>query len=452
MDALKIFLVEDDQWFADLVTYHLKLNPDYEIEVYAQGNELFQNLYKSPSVIILDYGLPGMNGQEILKRLKTDYPDIEVIMLSGQKDLQVAVDLLKLGAYDYIIKNDECKERIWNTLIHIREQLNLKNENAALREEIGKRFDYRQNIIGNSPALLAVFDLLERAIDSNITVSISGETGTGKELIARAIHYNSKRKSKKFIPVNVSAIPKELVESELFGHEKGAFTGAVSRRTGKFEDAHLGTIFLDEIAEMDLNMQAKILRVLQEREITRIGNNQAVNIDTRVIIATHKNLAEEVKKGNFRQDLYYRLLGLPIQLPPLRERGNDILLLANYFAEQYCKTNQIPPVDISTEAGKKLMGYAFPGNIRELQAIIDLAIILSNHNRIEPQDISFGTVEEERLISGDFTMDQFQEKILKHMLQKNNNNAVLVAKKLQLGISTVYRLMKKYNISLPSQK
>ncbi len=235
---------------------------------------------------------------------------------------------MKLGAYDYISKDHETKERLLNSINNARNRTSLIKEIDHLKKEISEKYEFEKSIIGTSPAIKRTFALLEKAVQTNISVSISGETGTGKELVAKAIHYNSKRKNKPFVAVNIAAIPRDLIESELFGHEKGAFTGAITRRIGKFEEAEGGTIFLDEIGEMDPNLQAKLLRVLQEREVTRIGGNQVIKLDVRIVAATHKDLAEEVKNGRFREDLYYRLLGLPIHLPPLRERGTDVLLIA----------------------------------------------------------------------------------------------------------------------------
>jgi len=231
-------------------------------------------------------------------------------------------------------------------------------------------FSFEKNIIGTSKPMQKIAQLLEKAVSTNITVSVSGETGTGKEVIAKSIHFNSPRNKEAFVAVNMSAIPKELLESELFGYEKGAFTGANTRKKGQFELAHKGTLFLDEIGEMDINMQAKVLRVLQEREVTRVGGEKPIKIDIRIIVATHRDLTEEVSNGNFREDLYYRLLGLPIHLPPLRDRGNDILLLAKYFLDAFTKQNGMEVVELSKKAKARLLAYSFPGNVRELKAII----------------------------------------------------------------------------------
>jgi DNA-binding NtrC family response regulator len=247
--------------------------------------------------------------------------------------------------------------------------------------------------------------------------------------------------------VNVGAIPTELIESELFGFEKGAFTGATARRNGKFEDASKGTIFLDEIAEMDQSMQTKMLRVLQEREVTRIGSNKPVPVDVRVITATHKNLAEEVKNGNFRQDLYYRLIGLPIHLPPLRDRKSDILVLAKHFTALFCKENKRKPLVISESAREKLLNYTYTGNVRELKATVELAAILANGDEIMAEDITFHAIEPEmELLKDDLTLDEYTHLIIKHLLQKHDNNAIRVAKILGIGKSTIYRMLRKYGM------
>jgi two-component system response regulator AtoC len=258
------------------------------------------------------------------------------------------------------------------------------------------------------------------------------------------IHPGGKRP---FVAVNVSAIPKELMESELFGHEKGAFTGASSKRIGKFEEANKGTLFLDEIAEMDLTMQSKLLRVLQEKELNRVGGNQLVKIDLRVIVATHKNLLEEVRKGNFREDLYYRLLGLPIELPPLRDRGSDVLLLAKFFIDEFCKENKMQKITITPAAQEKLMKYPYPGNVRELKAIIELAAVMTNDSVINEEDINFhSTSSMTDLLLQETTLEEYTRRIIRSYLKKYDNNIILVAKKLGIGKSTIYRMKKNGEI------
>jgi DNA-binding NtrC family response regulator len=388
--------------------------------------------------------LPDISGLEILKRIKQENSDIQVILISEQDDIDTVVALLKMGAYDYITKSDDIKDRLLNTIQNIRNGIGLKREITTLRREIQKKYTFRQSILGESPAIKGVFDLIDKALNTNITVIISGETGTGKELVAKAIHYNSKRRDKSFVAVNIAAIPSELIESELFGHEKGAFTGASFRRIGQFEEANGGTLFLDEIAEMELNLQTKILRVLQEKEIIRIGSNKPVKTDCRIIVATNKNLKEEVKKGNFREDLYYRLLGLPIELPPLRDRGNDILILARHFIENFCVENNIPLRKLTPISQRKLMNYSFPGNIRELKSLVELAVTLSGKEEIEPVDLVLDMGDPMSVVTNDdLTLREFDLKIIKATLMKYNNDIKLTAKKLDIGISTIYRILKE---------
>ena len=444
VNGLSIYLLEDDKWYNTFLTHHLTLNPDNIVESFFTAAELLKNLYKNPAVVVLDYSLPDGNGATVLKKIKEFNPNIYVIIVSGQEDIATVVHLLKQGASDYIIKNDETKERLWASIANIRDKISLKEEITELKNELKTQYDFSESMIGNSPVLKQVYGIIEKACASNITVSIHGETGTGKEVVAKVIHYNSIRKKGKFVAVNVASIPNELFESELFGHEKGAFTGAIARRIGRFEEANNGTLFLDEIAEMDLNMQVKLLRVLQERELTRVGGNELVKFDTRILVATHKDLAEEVRKGNFREDLYYRILGLMIDLPPLRERGSDIILLAKHFIKLYCKDNKINLLKLSNEAQNKLMDYYYPGNIRELKSIIDLSCVMSENGVIEADNIKFmKSGNPQDIFLKEMTLDEYTERIIKNYLEKYNNNVLLVAKKLNVGKSTIYRMLKE---------
>ena len=443
MDSFKIFIVEDDLIYAKILAHHLSHNPEYETEIFRDGRSLLKNLYKNPSIISLDYNLPDMSGMEILKRIQEFNSELPVIIVSGQQDILTAVEILKKGAYDYIIKDQDTKERLWNIARNIRERINLKQQISLLQEEIGKKYEFNKIIIGESPAIQHVFKLMEKATRSNINVSIKGETGTGKELVAKSIHYNSARKNEPFVAVNVTAIPHELIEAELFGHEKGAFTGAIGRRIGKFEEANKGTIFLDEIGDMDLNMQAKLLRVIQEEEITRIGSNQPIKLNFRLIVATHRNLTEEVKKGTFREDLYYRLLGLPIELPPLRNRANDVILLALSFIDNFCKLNKLGKKTFSTQAIDKLRTYGYPGNVRELKALAELACVMSEGSIITPDDISFTTGNSvNELLMEEMTLDDYNRIIIRHYLDRYNHKVRQVASKLGIGKTTIYRLLK----------
>ena len=365
-DPVKIFVVEDDPVYTKFIKYVLDLNPDFEAEFFKTGKSCIDQLHKRPAIITLDYSLPDLSGNKVLQAIKEFDPQISVIIISAQEKIKTAVELLKAGAYDYISKDEEAKERILNSINNARNKSSLIKEIDYLKQEISTKYEFEKSIIGNSTAIKRLFSLMEKATKTNIVTSISGETGTGKELVAKAIHYNSRLRTKPFVAVNVTAIPKDLIESELFGHEKGAFTGATGRRIGKFEEAEGGTLFLDEIGEMDITLQSKLLRVLQEKEVTRVGGNQVIKLDVRIIVATHKNLQEEVKTGKFREDLYYRILGLPIHLPPLRERGQDTIVLAKHFLDSFSKENQLKKFRITAEAQDKLLAYPFPGNVREL--------------------------------------------------------------------------------------
>ena len=374
----KIYIVEDDPWYGQILQHHLSLNPDYDLAVFTSGKELLNNLYKKPDLICMDFGLPDTSGDKLLKEIKARNKNIPVIVISAQEEISVAVELLKAGAKDYIIKDDHTKEQLWKSIIHIRENLSLQQEVEDLREQLGQKYSFENSIVGQSGAVKKTFNLLQKAVNSNINVSITGETGTGKEVYAKAIHFNSERKKKPFVAVNMGAIPKELAESELFGHEKGAFTGAVGAKVGKFEEAMGGTLFLDEIGELDLNLQSKLLRVVQEREVVKVGSNKPIKIDIRLITATHKNLADEVKAGRFREDLFFRIVGLPMELPPLRDRDNDVIILAKHFIDEFVKSNKSTSFVLSEPAKTKLRKYTWPGNVRELKAVIDLACVMAD--------------------------------------------------------------------------
>ena len=443
-EPVKIFVVEDDPTYTKFLQYVLSLDPDFEIEFFTTGKDCIDKLHKKPSVITLDYSLPDMPGEKVLRAIREFDPDISVIIISAQEKIGTAVELLKLGAFDYITKDEEAKDRILNAIKNARNKSSLIREIDRLKEEISAKYEFEKSIVGNSLAIKKVFGLLEKAVKTQITVSVTGETGTGKELVAKAVHYNSKRKDKPFIAVNITAIPRDLIESELFGHEKGAFTGAANRRIGKFEEAEGGTIFLDEIGEMDLNLQSKLLRVLQEKEITRIGSNQVIKLDVRVIVATHKNLIEETKAGKFREDLYYRLLGLPIQLPPLRDRVQDIILLARYFLDQFSKENQMSKLKITAEAQNKLLKHPFPGNIRELKSVIELAAVMADDNEIQADNINFNSAAgEEAMLLREMTLQEYNYRIIRNYLNKYDNNVLDVARRLDIGKSSIYRYLKE---------
>jgi two-component system response regulator AtoC len=447
--SFKIFIVEDDKWYGSMLQHYLSLNPEYEIKRFESATDFFSHLHEAPNVVTLDYSMPDYDGSEVLKKIKESNPDIRVIIISGQEDVGTAINLLKNGAFDYIVKDDDTKDRLWNSILHLREISNLKQEVESLKTQVGRKYDFSQMIIGKSDAIEKVFALIEKAAKTNITVSVTGETGSGKEMIAKAIHYNSERHKEPFVAVNVAAIPRELIESELFGHEKGSFTGAVTRRIGRFEEADKGTLFLDEIGELDINLQAKLLRVLQEREITRVGGNAVTKINVRIVVATHKNLLDEVKNKNFREDLYYRLIGLPIQLPPLRERGNDILILAKHFIDAFCKENKLPKKTLSHDAQQRLLQYSFPGNVRELKSIMELAVVMADEEVITPEHITLNTSTSiSDLFNKEITLKQFEAQIIQYYLDKYDKDVLLVAKKLDVGKSTIYRMVQNGELKI----
>lgn len=448
MSQFKIFIVEDDPWYGQILEYHLSLNPDYEVHLFSTAKACLLKLQEKPDLITVDFSLPDMPGDKLFQKIKEFNPTIPVVVISSQEDISVAVGLLKAGVSDYLVKDDATKDLLWNSVIKIRENQSLKKEVETLKEELGQKYTFEKTILGNSPVLKGVFTLIEKAVKTNINVSITGETGTGKEVVAKAIHYNSDRKKKSFVAVNMAAIPKDLIESELFGYEKGAFTGAVSRKTGKFEEAIGGTIFLDEIAEMDLNLQSKLLRVLQERELTRVGGNEAVKLDVRVITATHKNLSEEVRKGNFREDLFFRVMGLPIELPPLRDRGSDVLILAKHFIDDFVKTNKLSSLSLAADAKEKLLKYPFPGNIRELKAVIELAAVMADGQEIKAKDISFFSLQKENMfLMENKTLRQHTCDIINHYLKKHQGDVIETAKALDIGKSTIYKMIQEGEVN-----
>lgn len=442
--SFSIFVVEDDEWYRKLLVYTLELNPDFKVKSFENGESLLAALKEKPKVITLDYRLPDFNGEELLLKIREQVPEIKVIIISEQSEIDTAVGLLKIGAYDYISKTKDIKDRLHNVIKHIRDKSYLEKRIEVLLSEVEQKYDFQNSIIGQSEPLKKVFHLIKKATTTNISVIVYGETGTGKELVAKAVHYNSDRKDHPFVAVNMSAIPKELAESELFGHEKGAFTGAANRHLGKFEQADGGTLFLDEMGEMDKTLQAKILRVLQEKEITRVGGKETVKINCRIVAATHRDLLEEVKAGNFREDLYYRLFGIIIQLPPLRERGKDVLMLAKHFIAAFCKENGLATKALSSEASKKLLGYAYPGNIRELKSVVELAVVMAEGETILPDDITFGTRDVISEMSGEeMSLKEYNQRIVKLYLKNYDDDIKLVAQKLDIGQSTIYRMLKE---------
>ncbi|RNI25615.1 sigma-54-dependent transcriptional regulator [Rufibacter latericius] len=449
--SAKIFVLEDDLWYSQFLSYHLSTNPDHEVEVFNSVDEFLGRLTDAPTIITLDYHLPSITGEEVLQKVLEKSPNSYIIIISGQEDIRKAVSLMKMGAYDYIVKNEETKERLWSIVEKIKHNRSLRREIEDLRKEVKQKYSLGSDLVGSSEPIKKVYQLVEKAAANNINVTVTGETGTGKELIAKAIHQNSRRSKMPFVAVNIAALPSELLESELFGHEKGAFTGATSRRVGKFEEANGGTLFLDEIGEMSFNLQAKLLRVLQEREVTPVGSNKSIPVKVRIVTATHRNLIDEVKKGNFREDLFYRLLGIQIHLPPLRERGHDILLIAHKVLKDFCKQNDLEDKTFTSEAQKKLLGHLYPGNVRELKAVVELAAVLSDSSSVTENDIQL-----QKAVSGsanqEKTLDEYIHEMVQSYLDKYNYNVVYVADKLKVGKSTIYRMIQKGDVLIPEQK
>lgn len=387
----KIFVVEDDVFYAKLIKNSLGQNDHYDVSVFGTGQDLLDNLYQKPDVVTIDHHLPDMSGIQILEKVIETDKSIIPIYMSGQDEIEVVVKAYNIGAKGYIMKEENAMVLLKKTIENIVENITLRHELEELKNEKVDHNKY-SSVIGQSEPMKKVLRLVEKVANTDMTVLITGESGTGKEVIANALHYHSNRARKPFVPVNMGAIPQDLVESELFGHEKGAFTGASGKRVGKFEEANKGTIFLDEIAEMDPALQTKLLRVLQEKAIQRVGGNKTIKLDIRIIAATNKNLAQYVKDGKFREDLYYRLQGFLIKIPPLKDRDNDIMRLAHHFIDNYCKDNKINKLSLHSEAAKKLMEHQWPGNVRELRSVIERAIIISDNDTIEPDDLVFSEV------------------------------------------------------------
>jgi DNA-binding NtrC family response regulator len=386
-EKVKSVLIVDDEVGAR-ESLKMILKNDYEIFLAKNAEEaLVQIKVHSPDVILLDIILPDLDGLRVLERIKQSDPDIIVIMITATKTVKTAVEAMKLGAYDYVTKPfdiDELRLIITRSL----STKALEQEIKYRREEMDKSVDFG-NIIGKSKGMKEIFKVVKQIADSKSTVLIMGESGTGKELISRAVHYNSNRKSYPFVTINCAAIPETLIESELFGHEKGAFTNAIERKLGRFEVAHQGTLFLDEIGELSLTTQAKILRFLEEKEFNRVGGSKTIKVDVRLITATNKDLNQLIKKANFREDLYYRINVVPIIIPPLRERKDDIPLLIDHFINKFSIENNKKVKGIDKEALEMILQYEWPGNVRELENLIERVIALTSNEYIQLNELPF---------------------------------------------------------------
>lgn len=380
-----ILIVDDERNYL-LVLEALLSEEGYQVitaDDARKGLELLQE--NDLDVVITDMKMPGIDGMEFMERVRLRTPDLPVIMMTAFGSVEKAVEAMRKGAFDYILKpfkNEELKLTISKAIDHY----HLIRQNRLFARELQGKYHFG-NIIGKSAQMKRIFELIEKVAPTKATVLITGDSGTGKELIARAIHYNSPRKNQPFISINCGALPETLLESELFGHEKGAFSGAVSQRKGRFELAHEGTLFLDEISEMSTPLQVKLLRVLQEMEFERVGGTQTIKVDVRVVAASNRNLKEEAEAGRFRSDLYYRLNVVHVYLPPLRERLDDLTLLVNHFLAKYAKENEQEPIGLSPGAMERLLEYQWPGNVRELENVIERAIILSDRHQIQVKDL-----------------------------------------------------------------
>ncbi len=392
MGKARILIAEDEKPQRELLEGFLK-KEGFEVEAVSNGREALVKLKDQMfDIAVLDYKMPDLDGFHTLKEIRKLYPDLPVVMMTAYGTVETAVASMKEGALDYLTKPIDLEELLLK-FQKVLERSTLIQENRALKEKLQDQLPFHHIVYG-SPEMEEVMGLVARVAQSQATVLIRGESGTGKELIANAIHYASPRSSKPIVKVNCSAIPETLLESELFGHEKGAFTGAIQRRVGRFEEAEGGTIFLDEIGDLSPAIQVKLLRILQEKEFQRVGSNLTLKVDVRVITATHRNLEEAIKKDLFREDLYYRLNVISIQLPPLRERRGDIPLLIDHFLKRYSQENQKTVSDISKEARGLLLRYPYPGNVRELENLIERAVVLCRGELITSQDLPFHLKEE----------------------------------------------------------
>ena len=382
---INILLVDDEAPIREAMLLLLKA-ADYRITACASGQEALQTLANEQfDIIITDLFLPDITGIDILTKAKGLFPSLEVILITGHASAETAVRAMKEGAFDYITKPLNFEE-LRMILAKAVEKQRLLSENVYLKKQLRDKYEF-SNIIGNSPAMQKVFTRISKVIKTDSTILILGDSGTGKELIAKAIHSNGPRRDKPFIAVHCGAIPENLLESELFGHTKGSFTGAIRDKIGKFEAANHGTIFLDEIATLPMHLQIKLLRVLQEQEVERIGSNRQIKLDVRIISATNVNLEEEVKKGNFRDDLFYRLNVIPVTLPPLRDRVEDILQLVRHFLAKYCKEMDRPLMSIAKEVLMALEIYKWPGNVRELENVVERTVALTEGDQIALDDL-----------------------------------------------------------------
>ncbi len=454
----QVLVVDDEEDLRKAIVDILTLD-GFEVDQAGSAEEAAEKLSQTAyDVLITDHNLPGKTGVELLEESLVRYPEIIGIIITGYGTIETAVNAIKKGAYNYLTKPFKLVELPVMVRKGLKER-HLRFENQYLRKQLDERYGF-DNIIGTGRGMKRIFELVETIAGLTSTVLIQGETGTGKELIAKAIHFNSQRKDQKMVSINCGAIPENLLESELFGHVKGAFTGAVQTRIGRFEQANGGTIFLDEIGNMPLALQVKLLRVLQEREFERVGGNSTVKVDVRIVAATSSNLEQMVKDGTFREDLYYRLNVIPIDLPPLRERREDIPLLVQRFIEHFCETHKLDLKTISPHVLKVLMAYDWPGNVRQLENIVERMVALTaNRPAILPADLPGEIQNRDSLnfvplieipeggISFQDVVTDMERELIVQSLRKTNGNKKLAAKLLNLKRTTLIEKIKRIGLA-----
>ncbi|MCU0530654.1 MAG: sigma-54 dependent transcriptional regulator [Syntrophales bacterium] len=451
----KTILVVDDEESICQSLQGILSDEGYEVRTVGSGEEALKAIEEDlPDLVLLDIWLPGMDGLEALKIIKTDYPQVPVIMMSGHGTIETAVKATKLGAFDFIEKPISL-EKVVLLVNHALDLVRLEEENKFLKQKVTSAFE----LIGQSKTIIELKEMIRIVAPTNAWILIMGENGTGKELVARSIHYQSKRARRPFIEVNCAAIPEELIESELFGHEKGSFTGATGKKRGKFELAHEGTLFLDEVADMSLKAQAKILRILQEKKFERVGGNKFIDTDVRVLAATNKDLEREMESERFRQDLYYRLNVIPLTIAPLRDRKEDIPILAAQFVNDFCAKEGVEPKAISPDAVDVFMEHNWPGNVRELKNIMERLVIMTQGDTIRADDIPPLSKEEqpEEAMDTIFMHNsyrkakmEFEKKFIMKKLQENEGNISKTADSIGLERSNLHRKIKTH--SLESKK
>lgn len=451
MKNFNLLIVDDEQGQREILTGYLK-KKGYTVYQASSGTEGIQSVKNYPiDIIISDFKMPDKTGIELFEVVKSINPEISFVMVTAFGTVENAVKAMRLGAYDYLAKPIDLDE-LDILLERIIENKNLKSENQYLKQQLEERFKI-SSIISQSPRMEEAVNLAARVAESKATVLITGENGTGKEVLAKAIHFISPRKNNPFIAVNIPALSENLMESEIFGHERGAFTGADKMKKGRFELADKGTIFLDEIGDVPMPMQVKLLRVLQEQQIERVGGTETIPIDVRIIAATNQNLEKKIKEGTFREDLFYRLNIVAIKIPPLRERKEDILPLIEFFLSKYAKENKKETFTISKEAVDQLMKYSYPGNVRELENSIERAVVLARGNTLTQNDLpmsikGFTREEVSEVTEGNLVeiVEALEKKLIMNALTKSNGNQTQAGKLLGLTERNLRYKLQKYGI------